>query len=77
MKVIFLKAGKFRNDIGVIEVTEKDIEKEAVFEVADKQAVYFENSGAVKFMNNSVKKKPDADEFKEESKPKKVATKKK
>jgi protein required for attachment to host cells len=77
MKIIFLKAGKFRDAIDVVVVTEKDVENGKVFEFDAEKAVYYEKSGCAEFPKVPVKKKPDVDEFKEEPAKKKAPAKKK
>lgn len=45
MKIIFLKAGEYRNDDKTIAVSDKDIEGEKVFIVCEKNAMSFIKAG--------------------------------
>lgn len=41
MKIIFTKAGKYKNGIRTVEISNEDVKTEKVFEIVDKNALSY------------------------------------
>jgi hypothetical protein len=74
MDIIFIKPGKYKNDVKILVIKESDVESRKVFSVVEENAMNYVKAGCAKLVK-AIKADPESSEKFKDDTPKKPAKK--